>query len=78
MAGDPFELNIELAAGEPVASYVRGMTMVGCLKHDQIVWSPLSKNWKCPVCGYQPPSEAERSCLTVKSVDYKRGTITVG
>ena len=63
---------------EDVFRFSRGMTMVGCLQHDSVVWSPHREGWSCPACGYQPPREAESHPLVVTAVDYKRGTITVG
>ena len=78
MKGSPFDFSVTLLPPFNVFQYTVGQTMVGCLQHDAIVWSPEREGWSCPACGYQPPREAENSPLVVTSVDYKRGTITVG
>ena len=78
MKGSPFDFSVTLLAPEDVHRFTRGMTMVGCLQHDAIVWSLEREGWSCPACGYQPPPQAETAPLVVTAVDYKRGTITVG
>ena len=78
MKKSPLDFSVTLLAPADVHRFTRGMTMVGCLQHDAIVWSPEREGWSCPACGYQPPREAEGSPLVVTKVDYKRGTITLG
>lgn len=74
----PFELSIRILAPEHPARYMVGMTMVGCLRHDQVVWTPQRAGWRCPICGFAPDDEAERAPLVVKSVDHRTGTIVIG
>ena len=73
----PLRFDIELVPAENPLRYVRGMTMVGCLAHDNVVWSPFGKDWKCPECGYRPPEEAYDHPLIISAVDFANGTITV-
>ena len=63
---------------EDVFRFSRGMTMVGCLQHDAIVWSLERPGWSCPECGYCPPAAADQHPLVVKAVDYERKTVTIG
>lgn len=78
MMAKPMDFNITLAAREHPARYVVGMQMVGCLQHDEIVWTVARDGWSCPVCGFTPSEEAQQHALTITHVDFLRGTITVG
>jgi hypothetical protein len=78
MARSPFELNIRVLPPHDPAAYVVGMTMVGCLQHEQIVWTLERDGWRCPICGFAPTKEAERAPLVVKSIDHRSGTIVIG
>lgn len=78
MAKRPFDLNISLLAPEDTLRYFRGQTLVGCLKHEQLVMQPLREGWSCPICGFAPPEAADRAALIVKSIDHRTGTIVVG
>jgi hypothetical protein len=71
-----FDFAVTLKPSENVFQYTLGTTMVGCLRHDQIVWTPKREGWWCPVCGFEPRADAPP--LVVISVDYKDGTVTVG
>jgi hypothetical protein len=78
MKRDIFDLNIRLLSPEHPARYVRGMTMVGCLLHDQLVPLLERPGWQCPVCSFCPSEDAERAPLVIKRVDFRTGTIVVG
>lgn len=74
----PFDWSVRLLAPEHPARYVLGMTMVGCLRHEQLVPLLERDGWRCPICGFAPSDEAERSPLVIRRVDYRAGTIEVG
>ncbi len=78
MSNGPFELNIRILAPEHPARYVQGMTVVGCMRHDQIVWLAERDGWRCPICGFAPSPAADDSPLVVKSIDHRTGTVVVG
>ena len=77
MAGDPFELNIDIPSCEAfmyIASI--GATVVGCLKHDVVCLLGEREQWSCPDCGFRPRVDAPP--FVVKKIDYRHGIITVG